>query len=92
MSHLSLIGPENRIDPESWKLLAWLDSEDGTGESYRYAKVGRGDSRIRARPIQENVNFYEQVNELHKLAHLLHDGYSAHLDEYEEMQKDFGGC
>jgi len=47
--------------------------------------------RARARPVQENVNFYEQVNELHKLAYLLHDGYSTHLDEYEQMQREFSG-
>jgi hypothetical protein len=91
MGYLSLIGPQNRIDPESWQLLAWLDSEDETGETYRYAVVGQGADRTRARPVQENVNFYEQVNELHKLAHLLHGGYSTHLDEYEQMQKDIGG-
>jgi len=72
MGYLSLIGPENRIDPESWQLLAWLDSEDETGETYRYAIVGQGADRTRARPVQKNINFYEQVNELHKLAHLLH--------------------
>lgn len=88
MGHLTLIGPENRIDPASWKLLAWLDSEDETGETYRYAMIGRGPGRARARPVQENINFYEQVNELHKIAHLLHGGYSTHLDEYEQMQKD----
>jgi hypothetical protein len=42
----------------------------------------------RARPVQENINFYEQVNELRKIAHLLHGGYSTHLDEYEQMRKD----
>jgi hypothetical protein len=36
--------------------------------------------------VQQNVNFYEQVSELHKLAHLLWGGYSAHLGEYENWQ------
>ena len=89
LSYLTLTGPENRIDPASWKLLTWLDSEDETGETYRYAMVGQGSGSARARPVQENINFYEQVNELHKLAHLLHAGYSTHLDEYEQMQRDF---
>jgi hypothetical protein len=33
----------------------------------------------------------EQVNELHKLAHLLQAGYSTHLDNYEQMQRDVCG-
>jgi hypothetical protein len=88
MGHLKLIGPENRIDTASWKLLRWLDSEDETGETYRYAMVGQGTESTAARPVQENINFYEQVNELHKLAHLLFGGYSTHLDEYEQFQMD----
>jgi hypothetical protein len=88
MGHLKLIGPENRIDPASWNLLRWLDSGDATGETYRYAVVGQGDSRIAARPVQANVNFYEQVNELHKLANLLYAGYTTPLDEYRQMQDD----
>ncbi|MEV8104590.1 hypothetical protein [Streptomyces sp. NPDC088135] len=39
--------------------------------------------------MQQNVNFYEQVNELHKLAHLLWGGYSAHLGEYENWQIEY---
>jgi hypothetical protein len=88
MSHLKLIGPENRIDRASWKLLRWLDGEDATGETYRYAMVGQGDSSTAARPVQENINFYEQVNELHKLAKLLYGGYTTQLDEYTQMQDD----
>lgn len=41
------------------------------------------------RPVQQNVNFYEQVNELHKLAHLLWGGYSAHLEMYEDWQNEY---
>jgi hypothetical protein len=86
MGFLSSIGPENRVDPASWKLLQWLDSEDETGETYRYAMVGKATNSAPARPDQRNLNFYEQVNELHRLAHLLQDGYSAHLDNYEQAQ------
>ncbi|MER6294355.1 hypothetical protein [Streptomyces althioticus] len=39
--------------------------------------------------MQQNVNFYEQVNELHKLAHLLWGGYSAYLGEYENWQIEY---
>jgi hypothetical protein len=35
------------------------------------------------------VNFYEQVNELHKIANLLYSGYSGFLDAHEEMQIDY---
>ncbi|MEU3221153.1 hypothetical protein [Streptomyces sp. NPDC006971] len=60
-----------------------------TGETYRYAVVGHGSGRAPARPEQQNVNFYEQVNELHKRAHLLWGGYSAHLGEYENWQIEY---
>jgi hypothetical protein len=86
---LDLPETERRIDPESWRQLNWLDSEDATGETFRYAAVGQGDKRRPARPTQENVNFYEQVNELHKLAHLLYGGYSAYFDNYEDMQIEY---
>jgi hypothetical protein len=86
---LDLPKVEQRIDPESWSQLNWLDSEDATGETYRYAVVGHGTGRTPARPVQQNVNFYEQVNELHKLAHLLWGGYSAHLGEYEDWQIEY---
>ncbi|GAA2563703.1 hypothetical protein [Streptomyces koyangensis] len=86
---LDLPKVEQRIDPESWSQLNWLDSEDATGETYRYAVVGHGPGQAPARPVQQNVNFYEQVNELHKLAHLLWGGYSAHLGEYENWQIEY---
>jgi hypothetical protein len=46
---LDLPKPEQRIDPESWKQLNWLDSEDATGEIFRYAVVGHGPHRAAAR-------------------------------------------
>lgn len=84
LRHLERIGSENRIDPDTFQSLRWLDSEDETGEAYRYALVGR--NKTRARPTQENIEFYEQANKLHRLAHLLLDGYTAHLSEYEQFQ------
>lgn len=78
--------PDNRIDPQSLQLLGWLDTEDTTGETYRYAMIGRGSSKTPARPTQKNLNFYEQINELHKLANLLYGGYSGWLDQYEQTQ------
>ncbi|MBK5996564.1 hypothetical protein JHN53_34090 [Streptomyces sp. MBT58] len=86
---LDLPTQEQRIDPESWNQLTLLDSEDATGERFRYAVVGRGSMRGRARPEQQNVNFYEQVNELHQLAHLLCHGYSAHLGVFEDWQVEY---
>lgn len=86
---LDLPTSEQRIDPESWKQLNWLDSEDATGETFRYAVVGHGPKSAPARPMQQNVNFYEQVNELHKLAHLLCGGYTSHLSVYEDYQMEF---
>lgn len=35
------------------------------------------------------MNFYEQVNELHKLAHLLWGGYASHLSVYEDWQMEY---
>lgn len=89
MELLDLPEPNNRIDTASWNLLTWLDSEDETGETYRYATVGHGPRSAPARPGQVNLNFYEQVNELHKLAHLLHAGYSGYLEAFEENQIEF---
>lgn len=86
LQHLKRIGPENKIDPKTFQSLRWLDSEDETGEAYRYALIGR--DKTRARPAQENIEFYEQTNKLHRLAHLLYDGYTAHLSEYEQFQLD----
>lgn len=89
MRLLQISAPENHIDSVSRLLLDWLDSEDQTGEAFRYATVGHGDDKRAARPDQVQVNFYEQVNELHKLANLLYHGYSGFLDAHEEMQIDY---
>ncbi|MFH9988188.1 hypothetical protein [Streptomyces luteogriseus] len=35
LQHLTSIGPENKIDTETFQPLRWLDSEDETGEAYR---------------------------------------------------------
>ncbi|MEU5900212.1 hypothetical protein [Streptomyces venezuelae] len=51
--------------------------------------VGHGAGQAPARSDQQNVNFYEQVNELHNLAHLLHGGYSAQLGVYEDWQNEY---
>jgi len=72
MGLLQIDPPDNHIDSLSRQLLDWLDSEDATGEAFRYATVGHGNDAQAARPDQVQVNFYEQVNELHKLANLLH--------------------
>jgi hypothetical protein len=89
MGLLRINAPENHIDSASRQLLDWLDSEDETGEAFRYATIGYGNERRAARPDQVQVNFYEQVNELHKLANLLFSGYSSFLDAHEEMQIDY---
>lgn len=86
---LQIDAPENRIDSASRQLLDWLDSEDETGETFRYASIGHGNGTRAARPDQVQVNFYEQVSELHKMANLAHLGYSAFLDAHEEMQIDY---
>lgn len=86
---LDLPTPEQRIDPESWKQLNRLDSEDATGEAFRYALVGHGTNRAPARPVQQNVNFHDQVNELHKPAHLLWGGYASHLSVYEDWPMEY---
>lgn len=82
-------GPNSGIDRASQTLLNWLDSEDTTGEAFRYATVGRGAASKPARPQPTTVNFYEQVNELHKLAFLLYGGYSGYLDHYADMLSEF---
>lgn len=86
---LHLDAPDDRIDNASRQLLEWLDSEDQTGEAFRYAVVGHGPTSVAARPNQVSINFYEQVNELHQLANLLYDGYSSFLDDHERMQIDY---
>jgi hypothetical protein len=89
LGHLQVDAPNNTIDSTSRQLLDWLDSEDQTGEAFRYAIVGHGPGRTAARPEQVSINFYEQVNELHKLAKLLYGGYTGFLDNYEELQIDY---
>ncbi len=86
---LEIRAPDNRIDRASRQLLDWLDSEDETGQSFRYAIVHDKHGPRAARPDQVNVNFYEQLNELHQVAKLLYDGYTGFLDDYEEVQQDY---
>jgi hypothetical protein len=80
---LQIEPPENHIDMASRQLLDWLDSEDEPGEAFRYAMIGHGDDKRAARPRQVQVNFYEQINELHKLDNLLYGGYPGFLDAHE---------
>jgi hypothetical protein len=90
--HLGLLhlnAPDNHIDSASRQMLDWLDTEDQTGEGFRYAMVGRGPARTAARSNQVSINFYEQVNELHQIANLLYQGYSGFLDDHERMQIDY---
>ncbi|MFF7249846.1 hypothetical protein ACFZBU_38785 [Embleya sp. NPDC008237] len=89
MGLLELEPPNNRIDNASRQLLDWLDSEDETGETYRYSTVGHGEKKAAARPVQTNLNFYELVREVHELATLLHAGYAGFLDNHEQMQIDY---
>ncbi|MBC9729817.1 hypothetical protein [Streptomyces sp. TRM68367] len=85
MKELKHFGRDNKIDPATWKTLKWLDTEDQTGEAYRYAVIGsRNPSQ--ARPVQENINFYDQVNALHRLAISLQHVYSTALYDYEQFQ------
>jgi len=56
MRHLRIDAPDNRIDSASRRLLDWLDSEDQTGEAFRYAIVGHGPGRTAARPDQVSIN------------------------------------
>lgn len=70
-------------------MLDWLDSEDETGQSFRYAIVHDKHGPRAARPDQLKVNFYDQVNELHQVAEVLYGGYTGWLDDYEEVQQDF---
>jgi hypothetical protein len=86
---LEIRAPDNRIDSASRQLLDWLDSEDETGQSFRYATVHDKHGSRAARPDQVKVNFYEQLNELHQVAKLLFDGYTGWLNDYEEVQQDY---
>jgi hypothetical protein len=81
--------PNNRIDDASMETLRWLDQQDETGETFRYSMVGRGTDSRPARAVQTNINFYEDVNKVHLLAHLLQDGYSAYLDTFEDLQQEY---
>jgi nitrogenase molybdenum-iron protein alpha/beta subunit len=40
-------------------------------------------------PVQQLQVPSELINELHKLANLLYNGYSGFLDAYEQMQIDY---
>lgn len=64
-----------------------LDQQDETGETFRYSMIGRGTDSRPARATQTNINFYEDINKVRLLAHLLQSGYSAHLDHFEELQQ-----
>ncbi|MFC8350788.1 hypothetical protein [Streptomyces sp. NPDC057280] len=86
LQHLTSMDSENTIDLKTLESLKWLDSEDETGQAYRYSLIGRDGTP--ARPVQENIDFYEQANRLHRLAHLLQDGYTSHLADYEAYQRD----
>jgi hypothetical protein len=86
---LEIRAPDNRIDRVSRRLLDWLDSEDETGQSFRYAMVHDRRGRRAARPDQVNVNFWDQLNDLHRVAHLLYGGYTGWLDDYPEVQQDY---
>ncbi|WP_406260477.1 hypothetical protein OIA45_19770 [Streptomyces chartreusis] len=86
MKLLKRFGPNNSVDRDSQKLLRKLSSADEWGDAFRYAVIGKAPNSAPARPTQESRNFYEEVNELHKLAILLTHGYSTELYNYEEMQ------
>lgn len=85
MGHL--VGCQERsLDPDTMKVLIHLDSEDGYGDAYRYAMIGNAPNRTIARPTQENMQFYDKVNSLHRVALTLQDGYATVLHEYEQLQ------
>ena len=81
--------PDNRIDRASRQLLDWADSEDETGQSFQYQRMHDKARPAGRRPDQVNVNFYEQLSELHRVAKLLFDGYTGWLDDYEAVQQDY---
>lgn len=89
MGLLQIDAPDNSIDDVSRQLLDWLDSEDQAGEAFRYAIVGHGRGRTKARPAQVSINFYDQVSQLHAIATLLYSGYSSFLDAHEKEQIDY---
>jgi hypothetical protein len=66
----------------------------GTGSAplrprIKSSMIGHGNDRRPGRPAQVQVNFYEQITELHKIARLLYSGYSAWLDAHEELQIEY---
>lgn len=81
--------PNNRIDSDSFKALQWLDAQDETGETFRYSTIGKGADRRPARDTQTNMNFYDHVNKVHRLAGLLQGGYSGALDAFEDLQREY---
>lgn len=86
MKLLKRFGPHNHLDPESLRLLRKLHNEDEWGDAFRYAMIGQGPNARKARPQTQTRAFYDEVNELHRLAILLTHGYSTELSNYEEMQ------
>ncbi|MFD5079638.1 hypothetical protein [Streptomyces sp. NPDC058371] len=77
---------ERSLDSKTMSVLVQLDSEDEYGDAYRYALIGNASNSTLARPVQENVQFYEKVNSLHRLTRTLQDGYATVLHEYEQIQ------
>jgi hypothetical protein len=81
--------PNNKIDPESFAALQWLDDMDQTGETFRYARIGAGQASRTARPDQTNINFYEDIRKVHDLAWLLQAGYSSALQAFGDLQQEY---
>jgi len=77
MGHLTLIGPANRIDPASWKLLAWLDSEDETGETYRLRHGRQGNQPHLGATGSGEHQLLRPDQRTAQARHLLHGGYST---------------
>jgi hypothetical protein len=84
-----LEAPNNKIDPESFATLQWLDDMDQTGETFRYAHIGAGAASRPARPVQTNINFYDEIRKVHDLAWLLQAGYSGALQEFGDLQQEY---
>ncbi|MFJ3422854.1 hypothetical protein ACIPN8_41760 [Streptomyces sp. NPDC086082] len=84
-----LEAPNNKIDPESLAALRWLNDMDQTGETFRYAHIGAGAASRPARPVQTNINFYDEIRKVHDLAWLLQAGYSGALQEFGDLQQEY---